>query len=60
MAFRPTAAEAAPAPLAAEGQAPEMPTLNYDTNMAGWGPQLVKRRPEITMEMVRAHRPGPA
>jgi hypothetical protein len=34
------------------GWRPEMPTLNYDTNMAGWGPQLVKRRPEITMEMV--------
>jgi pimeloyl-ACP methyl ester carboxylesterase len=34
------------------GWRPEMPTLNYDTNIAGWGPQLVKRRPEITMEMV--------
>src|SRR5258706_1924899 len=34
------------------GWRPEMPTLNYDTNMAGWGPALVKRRPEITMEMV--------
>jgi len=34
------------------GWRPEMPTLSYDTNMAGWGPQLVKRRPEITMEMV--------
>jgi pimeloyl-ACP methyl ester carboxylesterase len=34
------------------GWRPEMPTLNYDTNMAGWGPELVKRRPEITMEMV--------
>ena len=30
----------------------EMPTLNYDTNMAGWGADLVKRRPEITKEMV--------
>jgi pimeloyl-ACP methyl ester carboxylesterase len=30
----------------------EMPTLNYDNNMTGWGPQLIKRRPEITMEMV--------
>jgi pimeloyl-ACP methyl ester carboxylesterase len=34
------------------GWRPEMPTLSYDTNMAGWGPALVKRRPEITMEMV--------
>jgi pimeloyl-ACP methyl ester carboxylesterase len=30
----------------------EMPTLSYDTNMTGWGPDLVKRRPEITMAMV--------
>jgi pimeloyl-ACP methyl ester carboxylesterase len=34
------------------GFRPEMPTLFYDNNMAGWGPELVKRRPEITMEMV--------
>jgi len=34
------------------GWRPEMPTLSYDNNMTGWGPQLVKRRPEITMEMV--------
>ncbi|HUR34386.1 MAG TPA: alpha/beta hydrolase [Vicinamibacterales bacterium] len=34
------------------GWRPEMPTLSYDTNMQGWGPQLVQRRPEITMEMV--------
>ena len=34
------------------GWRPEMPTLNYDTNMQGWGPGLVKRRPDITMEMV--------
>ena len=34
------------------GWRPEMPTLSYDTNMTGWGPQLVKRRPEITMETV--------
>jgi pimeloyl-ACP methyl ester carboxylesterase len=34
------------------GWRPEMPTLNYDTNSAGWGPEFVKRRPGITMEMV--------
>jgi pimeloyl-ACP methyl ester carboxylesterase len=34
------------------GWRPEMPTLNYDTNMQGWGPELVKRRPDITMEIV--------
>src|SRR5438046_3069985 len=34
------------------GWRPEMPTLNYDGNMTGWGPELVKRRPEITMEQV--------
>jgi pimeloyl-ACP methyl ester carboxylesterase len=34
------------------GWRPEMPTLSYDNNMEGWGPQLVKRRPEITMETV--------
>ena len=30
----------------------ELPTLTYDSNMKGWGPELVKRRPDITMEMV--------
>ena len=34
------------------GWRPEMPTLSYDANMQGWGPELVKRRPDITMEMV--------
>jgi pimeloyl-ACP methyl ester carboxylesterase len=34
------------------GFRPEMPTLLYDNSMSGWGPELVKRRPEITMEMV--------
>src|SRR5205085_2416222 len=34
------------------GFRPEMPTLSYDTNMTGWGPELVKRRPDIKMEMV--------
>src|SRR5712692_8161532 len=34
------------------GFRPEKPTLSYDNNMTGWGPDLVKRRPDITMEMV--------
>ena len=34
------------------GWRPEMPTLSYDTNMAGWGPDFVKRHPEITMATV--------
>jgi pimeloyl-ACP methyl ester carboxylesterase len=34
------------------GSRPEMRDLFYDNNMKGWGPELVKRRPEITMEIV--------
>jgi len=34
------------------GFRPEMPTLFYDTNMTGWGPEFVKRRPDVTMETV--------
>ena len=34
------------------GWRPEMPTLSYDTNMQGWGPDFVKRHPEITMATV--------
>ncbi len=34
------------------GFRPEMPTLFYDNNMTGWGPELVKRRRDITMPMV--------
>jgi len=34
------------------GFRPEMPSLFYDTNMKGWGPDLVKRRPDVTMETV--------
>ena len=30
----------------------EHPTLFYDNNMRSWGPDLVERRPEITMDMV--------
>ena len=34
------------------GSRPEARDLFYDANMKGWGAELVKRRPEITMEMV--------
>src|SRR6266545_2849077 len=34
------------------GFRPEMPTLFYDNNKTGWGPELIKRRPEITAEMI--------
>lgn len=34
------------------GFRPEAPTRTYDGNMSGWGPELVRRRSDITMEMV--------
>jgi pimeloyl-ACP methyl ester carboxylesterase len=34
------------------GSRPEMRDLFYENNMKGWGPELVKRRPDITMEEV--------
>jgi pimeloyl-ACP methyl ester carboxylesterase len=34
------------------GSRPEMRDLFYDNNMKGWGPELVKRRPDISMETV--------
>ena len=34
------------------GSRPEMRDLFYETNIKGWGPELVKRRPEIKMETV--------
>jgi pimeloyl-ACP methyl ester carboxylesterase len=34
------------------GSRPEMRDLFYENNMKGWGPALVKRRPEITMAAV--------
>jgi len=34
------------------GSRPEMRDLFYETNLKGWGPELVAKRPEITMEMV--------
>src|SRR5512143_672004 len=35
------------------GFRPEMPTVLYDGSMQGWGPDLVKRRPDISMDMVQ-------
>src|ERR1700694_5793839 len=43
----------APPPVVSAGVAPptrfrpEMPNLSYEGNMTGWGPELVKRRPDI-------------
>jgi len=37
------------------GYRPEMPTLLYDGSMNGWGPELVKRRPDITMDMIEKY-----
>jgi pimeloyl-ACP methyl ester carboxylesterase len=34
------------------GSRPEMRDLFYDNNMKGWGPELVKRRSDVTMETV--------
>jgi pimeloyl-ACP methyl ester carboxylesterase len=34
------------------GSRPEMRDLFYENNMKGWGPQLIARRPDLTMEMV--------
>jgi pimeloyl-ACP methyl ester carboxylesterase len=34
------------------GSRPEMRDLFYENNMNGWGPELVKRRPDITMDTV--------
>jgi len=34
------------------GSRPEMRDYFYENNMKTWGPELIKRRPEITMEMV--------
>jgi pimeloyl-ACP methyl ester carboxylesterase len=32
------------------GFRPEQPTLFYDNNISGWAPELIKRRPDVTME----------
>jgi pimeloyl-ACP methyl ester carboxylesterase len=34
------------------GFRPELPTLAYDGNIKGWGPEIVKRRPDISMAAV--------
>jgi pimeloyl-ACP methyl ester carboxylesterase len=34
------------------GYRPEQPTLFYDNNMANWGPEVMKQRPDITKETV--------
>ena len=34
------------------GFRPEMPNLSYETNMAGWAKDLVKKRPDISIETV--------
>ena len=34
------------------GSRPEMRDLFYENNIKGWGPDLVKRRPEVTMDTV--------
>jgi pimeloyl-ACP methyl ester carboxylesterase len=34
------------------GHRPEQPDLFYNNNMTGWGPELVKRRPDITLQTV--------
>ena len=34
------------------GYRPEQPTLFYDNNMMAWGPELMKRRPELTKEII--------
>ncbi len=37
------------------GFRPEMPTVLQDGSLMGWGPDLVKRRPDITMDMIRQY-----
>jgi pimeloyl-ACP methyl ester carboxylesterase len=36
------------------GFRPEQPDLFYQSNITGWGPQLLARRPEVTMAQVEA------
>jgi pimeloyl-ACP methyl ester carboxylesterase len=34
------------------GYRPSLPNLFYDNNVKGWAPELLKSRPDITMDMV--------
>jgi pimeloyl-ACP methyl ester carboxylesterase len=34
------------------GFRPEMPTMMFDNNMQGWGPDYIKRHPDVTMAQV--------
>jgi pimeloyl-ACP methyl ester carboxylesterase len=40
------------------GFRPELPNLLYDGSMTGWGPDLLKRRPDITMAMIEKYVTG--
>jgi len=37
------------------GFRPEMPTVLYDGSKTGWGPELLKRRPDLTADMVERY-----
>jgi len=37
------------------GFRPEAPTVLYDGSMTGWGPNLIKQRPEVTMAQVEQY-----
>jgi pimeloyl-ACP methyl ester carboxylesterase len=37
------------------GFRPEMPNVLYDGSIQGWGPELIKHRPDITMAMVEQY-----
>jgi pimeloyl-ACP methyl ester carboxylesterase len=37
------------------GFRPEMPTVLYDGSIMGWGPDLVKKRSDITMDMIEKY-----
>jgi pimeloyl-ACP methyl ester carboxylesterase len=39
-------------PVQPVGFRPEAPNVMYDASMTGWGAELVKRRPELTKEMI--------
>jgi len=51
------ASERIPAAVLAQpsGFRPEIPDLFYQNNITGWGPDLIARRPEITMAMIEAY-----